>query len=123
IVDDVTFVRSTLSEILTEVGYQVIGEAEDGNQAVEQYARLKPDLVTMDVVMPELGGIDATRRILKLDREARIVLISAMGQENLVMDAINAGARDYILKPFSASDVLKTVERALSDQVVGGTLT
>lgn len=123
VVDDVTFVRKTLSEILTEAGYQVVGEAENGQEAVDQYNRLKPDLVTMDVVMPNMGGIDATRKIMKLNREARVVLISAMGQENLVMEAINAGARDYILKPFSASDVLKTVERALTDHSVSGTLT
>lgn len=113
IVDDVAFVRKTLTEILTEAHYQVVGEAEDGNQAVDMYFQLRPDIVTMDVVMPEMSGIDATRKILRTDKDARIVIISAMGQENLVMEAINVGAKDYILKPFNAQDILKTVERAL----------
>jgi two-component system chemotaxis response regulator CheY len=114
IVDDVEFVRKTLAEILTEANFQVVGEAEDGAQAVEMYGRLKPDLVTMDVVMPQMSGIDATRKIVKGDKDARVVIISAMGQENLVMEAINVGARDYILKPFSGEDVVRTLERALA---------
>jgi len=114
IVDDIAFVRRTLSDILTSAHYQVIGEATDGNEAVDLYMKLRPNIVTMDVVMPQMSGIDATRRIIKLDKEAKIVIISAMGQENLVMEAINVGARDYILKPFSAEDVLKTIDRALS---------
>jgi two-component system chemotaxis response regulator CheY len=114
IVDDVEFVRKTLAEILTESDFQVVGEAADGQQAVDQYAKLRPDLVTMDVVMPQMSGIDATRKIMKLDKEARVVIVSAMGQENLVMEAINVGARDYVLKPFSADDVVRTLERALA---------
>ena len=105
IVDDVAFVRKTLTDILTEAHYQVVGEAADGAQAIELYAKLRPDLVTMDVVMPRMSGIDATRKILKADKDARIVIISAMGQESLVMEAINVGAKDYILKPFSSMDV------------------
>ncbi|MCC7441645.1 MAG: response regulator [Bdellovibrionales bacterium] len=114
IVDDVAFVRRTLTQILSEGHYQVVGEAEDGLHAVELYRQLQPDLVTMDVVMPKLSGIEATRRIMKLDKEAKVVIISAMGQENLVMEAINAGAKDYILKPFTKDDVLKTLEHALT---------
>src|SRR5688572_8027255 len=113
IVDDVAFVRKTLAEILTRAHYQVVGEASDGAEAFALYQKLRPDLVTMDIVMPQMSGIEATRRILKLNKDANIVIISAMGQESLVMEAINAGARDYILKPFSADDVLKTVERAM----------
>ncbi|MBY0470109.1 response regulator [bacterium] len=113
IVDDVAFVRKTLTSILLEGHYQIVGEAVDGNDAIEKYQKLRPDLVTMDVVMPEMSGIEATKRIMKMDKNARVVIITAMGQENLVMEAINVGARDYILKPFSAQDVLKTVERAL----------
>lgn len=113
IVDDIAFVRKTLTDILTQAHYQVIGEAADGAEALNLYTKLRPDIVTMDVVMPLMSGIDATRRILKLDQHAKIVIISAMGQENLVMEAINVGAKDYILKPFSTEDVLKTVERAL----------
>ena len=111
IVDDVAFVRTTLSEILTRAGYQVVGEASDGAQAIEMYAKLRPTVVTMDVVMPAMSGIDATRKLCKLDKEAKIIIVSAMGQENLVMEAINAGARDYVLKPFRADDILKTIAR------------
>jgi two-component system, chemotaxis family, chemotaxis protein CheY len=116
IVDDVAFVRKTLAEILNGAHYQIVGEAADGAEAVEMYDRLMPDVVTMDVVMPQMSGIEATKRIIKAHKSARIVIISAMGQESLVMEAINVGARDYMLKPFSAADVLKTVERALVDE-------
>jgi two-component system chemotaxis response regulator CheY len=113
VVDDVEFVRKTLIDILRAAHFQVVGEAGDGEQAIELFKKLKPDVVTMDVVMPKMSGIDATRRILKLDKDARVVIVSAMGQESLVMEAINVGARDYILKPFSAEEVVKTVERAI----------
>lgn len=111
IVDDVAFVRQTLAEIFTRAGYQVLGFAEDGQKAVEMYFKLRPAVVTMDVVMPTLSGIEATRRIIKADKEANIIIVSALGQENLVMEAINAGARDYVTKPFKAEDILKTANR------------
>ena len=116
IVDDVAFVRKTLTDILTEAHYQVVGEASDGAQALDLYTKLRPDLVTMDIVMPNMSGIDATKKILKADKDARVIIISAMGQESLVMEAINVGAKDYILKPFSSMDVLKTLERAMLDE-------
>ena len=116
VVDDVAFVRKTLSDLLTQAGYQVVGEATDGTDAVAKYTQLRPDLVTMDVVMPQMSGIEATKKIIKLDKDARVVIISAMGQENLVMEAINVGAKDYVLKPFSAQDVLKTIERAMNGE-------
>lgn len=115
IVDDVAFVRRTLADILREAHYQVVGEAADGAEAVNLYMKLNPDIVTMDIVMPQMSGIDATRKIIKHNKDAKVVIISAMGQENLVMEAINVGAKDYILKPFSAAEVIKTIERGLSE--------
>ena len=120
VVDDVAFVRKTLSDLLTQAGYQVVGEATDGTDAVAKYMQLRPDLVTMDVVMPQMSGIEATKKIIKLDKDARVIIISAMGQENLVMEAINVGAKDYVLKPFSAQEVLKTLERAMSGETTRG---
>jgi two-component system chemotaxis response regulator CheY len=117
IVDDVAFVRSTLSTILMQSGYEVVGEASSGAEAIEQFGRLKPDLVTMDVVMPKMSGIEAARKIIKTTPTARIVMISAMGQESLVMEAIHAGARDYLLKPFSSEEILKTLAHVLEDRV------
>jgi two-component system, chemotaxis family, chemotaxis protein CheY len=116
IVDDVAFVRKTLNEIFTDAHYQVVAEAINGAQAVALYERFHPDIVTMDIVMPEMSGIDATRKIIKLDKEAKVIIISAMGQENLIMEAINVGAKDYMIKPFSAADVIKTVERVLGGE-------
>lgn len=113
IVDDIAFVRKTLSEIFMQAHYQVVGEAENGLEAIKQYQKLKPDLVTMDIVMPEMSGIEATRKITRINPAAKVIIISAMGQEQLVMEAINVGAADYILKPFTAQEVIKTAERVL----------
>jgi two-component system, chemotaxis family, chemotaxis protein CheY len=111
--DDALFMRKVLREVLTKGGYRIVGEAENGRQAVERYSELKPDLVTMDIVMPELGGIDATREILRLDPSARIVMCSAMGQKTLIAEAMDAGAKDFVIKPFQPSRVLEAARRAL----------
>ena len=116
IVDDVAFVRTTLATILSKNGYEVVGEAASGSEAIEQYARLNPDVVTMDVVMQKMSGIEATRKIMKSSPSARIIMVSAMGQESLVMEAIHAGARDYLLKPFSSTDILKTLSHVLDER-------
>jgi two-component system chemotaxis response regulator CheY len=111
--DDAIFMRTMISDILSKAGYDVIGEAETGSQAVEKYAELKPDLVTMDIVMPDMGGIDAVREIVKGDPGARILMCSAMGQQALVVEAIQAGAKDFVVKPFQPSRVLEAVQRVL----------
>ena len=112
--DDAIFMRTMISDILTQAGYEVIGEAESGAQAVERYRELRPDMVTMDIVMPDMGGIDAVREIVKIDPDAKILMCSAMGQQALVVEAIQAGAKDFVVKPFQPSRVLEAVQRLLS---------
>jgi two-component system chemotaxis response regulator CheY len=102
-----------ISEILNQAGYRVVGEAANGLQAVEMYRTLRPDLVTMDIIMPDMGGIDAVREIIREDPGARILMCSAMGQQALVVEAIEAGARDFIVKPFQPARVLEAVQRVL----------
>jgi len=111
VVDDVAFARQMISRILTAAKYQVVGEASNGEEAMEMYAKLTPDFVTMDIVMPKKSGIEACRQIVEKYPTAKIIIISAMAHEQLLMDAINAGARDYILKPFSEDDILRSVEK------------
>jgi len=113
IVDDVAFVRKTLAEVLIEAGYSVVGEAADGEEAIAQWGKLRPDIVTMDVVMPKVSGIEATKQIMKLDRNAVVVMISAMDQIHLVMESIHVGAKDNIQKTFPSEDVRNVMERAL----------
>jgi two-component system, chemotaxis family, chemotaxis protein CheY len=113
VVDDAAFMRATLRDILNRNGYEVVGEARNGYEAISQYSVLRPSLVTMDIVMPELSGIEAVKRIIASDPAARIVMCSAMGQQSLVVEAIQAGARDFVIKPFQAVRVLDAVARAL----------
>jgi len=109
IVDDAVFMRCALKQMLEKNGFEVIGEAENGMDAVSKYKALHPDLVTMDITMPELDGVEATRIIKQLDSNARIIMISAMGQECMVRDAIIAGAEGFIVKPFKEEFVVKTL--------------
>jgi len=111
--DDAIFMRTMISDILSGAGYEVVGEAETGLQAIQRYRELKPDLVTMDIVMPDMGGIDAVREIVKDDANAKILMCSAMGQQALVVEAIQAGAKDFVVKPFQPSRVLEAVQRVL----------
>lgn len=113
ICDDAIFMRTMIADILTSAGHTIAGEAESGLQAVERYKALKPDLVTMDIVMPDMGGIDAVRAIIAVDPEARILMCSAMGQQALVVEAVQAGAKDFVVKPFQADRVLDAVSKAL----------
>jgi two-component system, chemotaxis family, chemotaxis protein CheY len=113
ICDDALFMRSMLADILEQAGFDVVGQAETGAEAVKQYRDLQPSLVTMDIIMPDMGGIDAVREIVKEFPEANILMCSAMGQQALVIEAIQAGARDFVVKPFQPSRVLEAVQRVL----------
>ncbi len=114
VVDDAAFMRNMIKDVFGSMpGFTVIGEASNGVEAIEKYKELRPDLVTMDIVMPLKSGIEAAREITNADREARIIMCSALGQESLVMEAIDAGARDFIVKPFRAEKVQEVVSRVL----------
>ncbi len=113
ICDDAMFMRTLISRTLTAAGFTVVGEATTGAEAVQKYEALKPDLVTMDVVMPELGGIDAVRQITSADHDACIVVCSAMGQAKQVTQALEAGATGFLVKPFNAEQLVAQVEEAL----------
>ena len=114
IVDDAAFMRMMIKDILTKNGFDVVGEAADGSQAVDKYKELKPDLVTMDITMPEKDGIAALKEIKSIDASAKIIMCSAMGQQAMVIDAIQAGAKDFIVKPFQAARVIEAIQKALS---------
>ena len=113
VVDDAIFMRKMIAEILVENGMDVIGEADNGSSAVERYKQLKPDLVTMDIIMPEMNGIDAVRQIVAFDSQAKIVMCSALGQQALVQEAITAGAKDFLIKPFNPSRVVEVVNKII----------
>ena len=113
IVDDAAFMRMMIKDILTKNGYDVAGEADNGLKAVERYKELTPDLVLMDITMPEMNGIDAVKNIKAIDPGAKIVMCSAMGQQAMVIESIQAGARDFIVKPFQADRVLEAVRKVL----------
>ena len=113
IVDDAAFMRMMIKDILSKNGFEVVGEAADGVQAIEKYNELKPDLVTMDITMPEMDGIAALKEIKGKDPTATIIMCSAMGQQAMVIDAIQAGAKDFIVKPFQADRVIEAISKAL----------
>lgn len=114
VVDDAAFMRMMIKDILTKNDYEVVGEAADGAQAIEKYNELQPDLVTMDITMPEMDGIAALKAIKSTHPSATIIMCSAMGQQAMVIDAIQAGAKDFIVKPFQADRVIEAIDKALS---------
>ena len=114
VVDDAAFMRMMIKDILKKGGYEVVGEAEDGVKALEKYKELRPDLVTMDITMPEMDGITAVRELKKIDPNALIIMCSAMGQQAMVIDAIQAGARDFVVKPFQPDRVLEAIRKVIS---------
>ena len=113
ICDDAAFMRMMIKDILTKNGYNVAGEAENGKVAVEKYAEVKPDLVMMDITMPEMDGIQALKKIRENDPSALIIMCSAMGQQAMVIESIQAGAKDFIVKPFQADRVLEAVQKVV----------
>lgn len=113
ICDDAAFMRMMIKDILTKNGYTVAGEAENGAMAVEKYTELKPDLVLMDITMPEMDGIQALKKIRELDPKASVIMCSAMGQQAMVIESIQSGAKDFIVKPFQADRVLEAVRKVV----------
>ena len=113
ICDDAAFMRMMIKDILTKNGYNVAGEAENGAKAVEKYAEIKPDLVLMDITMPEMDGIEALKAIKAADANAKVIMCSAMGQQAMVIESIQAGAKDFIVKPFQADRVLESVKKVV----------
>ncbi|MCH5251974.1 MAG: response regulator [Lachnospiraceae bacterium] len=113
ICDDAAFMRVMIKDILSKNGYEVAGEAENGQKAVEKYAELKPDLVMMDITMPEMDGIEALKKIKESDASATVIMCSAMGQQAMVIESIQSGAKDFIVKPFQADRVLEAVKKAI----------
>jgi len=113
IVDDAAFMRMMIKDILTKNGYEVAGEAENGVVAVNKYGELQPDLVLMDITMPEKDGIQALKEIKAADAGAKVIMCSAMGQQAMVIEAIQSGARDFIVKPFQADRVIEAVKKVV----------
>jgi len=114
IVDDAQFTRNILKNIMSKTGYvEIVGEAANGKEGIELFKKLKPDMITMDLVMPEKGGIETIEEILKIDPKALIVVVSALGQEALVLEAAKKGAKDFIQKPFKTEQIIEVLERIL----------
>ncbi|MDM8533453.1 response regulator [Clostridiaceae bacterium HSG29] len=110
IVDDAMFMRSSLKQMLNGSDYEVIGEASNGEEAIEAYIKLSPDIVTMDITMPVMDGVTAVKEIIKLDENANVIMISAMGQQVMVLETINAGAKNFIIKPFAKEKVMQVFD-------------
>ena len=113
LVDDAAFMRMMLKDILVKNGYEVLGEAENGLKAVEKYKELNPDLVIMDITMPEMDGIEAVKEIKKINPSAAVIMCSTMGQQSMVIEAIQSGAKDFIVKPFQADRIIEAVRKVI----------
>jgi two-component system chemotaxis response regulator CheY len=111
--DDLSFMRMVQKEVLSERGYLIAGEAANGIEAVERYRQLRPDVVILDITMPEMNGLEAMKRILAMDPQARIIICSAIGQQHLIVEAIRSGIKDFIVKPFKPQRLLSAIEKAL----------
>ena len=113
ICDDTMFMRTVLKNLLSENGYEVVGEAENGIEAIKKYNEFRPDLTLMDITMPEMDGIEALQGIMKINPEAKVIMCSAMGQERMVASAIKSGARDFIVKPFENERVIQAIAKSI----------
>jgi two-component system chemotaxis response regulator CheY len=111
IVDDAAFMRISIKNMLSKNGYDVVGEAENGRVGVEKYKELSPDIVTMDITMPEMSGLDALKEIMKINPAAQVIMVSAMGQEAMVRDAIISGAKGFIVKPFKEDGIVQALKK------------
>jgi len=116
VADDASFMRQMIREIVEMEGHEVVAEASDGIEAIDQFKNHHPDVVTMDIVMPRRSGIDAVKTIIEFDPTARVVMCSALGQETLVTEALQAGARDFIVKPFKPDSVVNTLKKVLEKE-------
>jgi two-component system chemotaxis response regulator CheY len=114
VVDDALFMRNMLKDIFVRAGYEIVAEGENGEVAMQLYRDTRPDLVTMDIVMPKKSGIEALQEIIADDPQARVIMVSALGQDALVLEAVEAGARDFIVKPFREEKVLETIRRVVA---------
>ena len=110
LVDDATFMRMKMKQVLAGLGHEVVGEAANGAQAIEQYSLLKPDAVMMDITMPDMDGLTALKKIRQIDPKAVVIMVSAMGQQAIVLEAVQSGAKDFIVKPFVAERVQKVMD-------------
>ncbi|MHA2362525.1 MAG: response regulator [Candidatus Hodarchaeales archaeon] len=117
IADDAKFMRMMLRRILESEGHKIIGEAASGEEVISLYAKLRPDLVTMDIVMPDPNGIECVKKIRNFDPHAKIVMVTALGQEAMVVEALKAGASDFVIKPFKAGKVIQSVDKVISKPV------
>jgi two-component system chemotaxis response regulator CheY len=113
IADDLSFMRMIQREILTERGYSIVGEATDGIDAVNKFQSLNPDLVLLDITMPNMNGLEAMRRIFTINPKAKVIMCSALGQQSLIVEAIRAGVKDFIVKPFKPERILSAIDKAL----------
>ena len=113
--DDLSFMRMIQKEILSEKGYNIVGEASDGIEAVEKYKKLRPDVVILDITMPNMNGLEAMKKILEFDPDAKIIICSALGQQKLIVEAIKAGVKDFIVKPFKPERMFSAIEKAIKN--------
>lgn len=116
IVDDAAFMRMMIKNVLTQNGYEVAGEASNGQEALVLYEKVKPDLVTLDITMPEMDGIQTLKELLKMDPSANVIMVTAMGQQQLVIEAIQVGAKDFVVKPFQPDRLIEAVRKAMGDE-------